>query len=228
VPNAFTIGSDVNFGSSGGYSLVSTTIPLSYTHFLNDPRYQLTVDVPLTYMNVQGAQGGAASLGAAFRFPVLPNWSLTASARVGFAGSLDLAAAGIVYSGSITSLYALHFGDIKVAIGNGIGLLKTEPVSLGGVSIGPTLTNEPLINGVQVEGSLGRTLFDHPLSWEVFVVDTYFAGDRLAIQHYDEVGASIGTRRVAGQQAWNAARLGLIYTFGDSFNMVSLRGSYRF
>jgi hypothetical protein len=71
-------------------------------------------------------------------------------------------------------------------------------------------------------------LFDHPLSWEVFVVDTYFAGDRLAIQHYDEVGASIGTRRVAGQQAWNAARLGLIYTFGDSFNMVSLRGSYRF
>lgn len=228
VPNAVTVGGEFSHASAGGYDISTVTLPINYTAFFADPRYSLTLDLPLTYSDVQGAAGAQASFGAGFRFPVLENWYLTVSARAGVAGSVDLASGGIAYSGSVTSLYNLYFGDYKVLIGNSVGVIKTDSLSVGSVSVGPKLTNVPLINGIGVEGSLPWTLFDRPTSWETYVVDTYFAGDRLAIQHYDELGVTFGTRRRPGDQSWSVARVGLAYTVGNSFNMITLRGSYRF
>jgi hypothetical protein len=228
VPNAVTTGTNIDVGSSAGHGFTNVTLPINYTVFFADPRYSLTIDLPLTYTTVQGAQGGEGSLGISMRVPVLENWYLTGSLRAGLAGSLDLGSAGVAYTGAVTSLYNLYFGGTKVAIGNGVGVLKTSPISIGKFSVGPNLTNYPIINGASVERDLDFTLFDKPTTWEAYVIDTYLPGDKLAINHYDEIGATFGTRRQIGDQSWNVFRLGVSYTHGKSFDMVSLRGTYRF
>jgi len=96
------------------------------------------------------------------------------------------------------------------------------------ISVGPNLTNYPIINGASIERDIDFTLFDKPTTWEAYVIDTYLPGDKLAINHHAEIGATFGTRRQIGDQSWNVFRLGVAYTHAKSFDMVSLRGTYRF
>lgn len=228
TPNALTAGGEVSYASAGGVDLTSVTVPIDYTAYFADPRYSVTVDVPLTYLRVGNADAAQGSVGATFRFPVADNWSLAASARGGIVGSEDLLLGTYAYSAGIASRYLLFFGDYKVTIGNSVGFIQTEPFRVGAYTTGPSRSNVPIVNGVSIEGSLPFSLFDKPTSYEAYVVDTYFAGQSLAINHYDEFGVNIGTRRRGGDQSWDSARVGIAYTVGRSFNMVSLRASYKF
>ena len=228
VPNALTAGGEVSYASAGGVDLTSVTVPIDYAVYFADPRYSVTLDVPLTYLKVGNADVAQGSFGATFKFPVLDNWSLGVTARGGILGSQDLLLGTYAYSAGIASQYLLFFGDIKVTVGNSVGLIETKPFKVGAYTTGPSRTNVPIVNGVSVEGSLPFTLFDKPTSYEAYIVDTYYAGQSLAIDHYDEIGFNLGTRRRGGDQSWNSARIGLAYTVGRSFNMVSLRASYKF
>ena len=228
TPNALTLGGELGYASSGGTNIFTATIPAEYKVFFSNPRYSLNFDLPVSYLEIGGAQVGQASFGTSFRFPVSQNWSFAVSARAGITGSEDLLEGDVAFSGAVSSIYDLYFGDYRVRIGNSVGALNTQPVRIGKFNSGPRTTNIPIVNGASLEGSLPFTVLDKPASYEVYVVDTYLPGDRLALQHYDEVGVNVGTRRVLGSQSWNTARVGLAYTFGDSFNLVSLRFSYRF
>lgn len=172
----------------------------------------------------------AAVFAATFRFPVnvVPHWYLSAGARVGISTTPGLSQGVFAYSGTFASLYNFYFGDYRLALGNSVGVITTTALHIDGLTGGPALTNYPIINGLSFEGSLPFTMFDRPASFEAYVVDTYFAGAGLYLQHWDEVGISIGTRRRPGEQVWNNFRVGLSYTFGRDFNMFGLVGSYRF
>ncbi|MGH7153669.1 MAG: hypothetical protein ACREF3_07040, partial [Acetobacteraceae bacterium] len=101
VPNAFTVGGDYEHAWSDGFSINAFTMPLDYTVFFADPRYSLNIDVPLSYVNIAGANVAQASFGATVRVPVLPvrNWYLSAGARFGITGSGALAEGALAYSG---------------------------------------------------------------------------------------------------------------------------------
>ncbi len=230
IPNALTVSGDYEHAWSGGVGINSATTPLDYTMFFADPRYSLNLDVPLTYLRATGLNTAQGSFAATFRFPVnaVPHWYLSAGARVGISTTPGLSEGVFAYSGTIASLYNIYFGDYRLALGNSVGAIKTSALHVDGLTGGPVLTNYPIINGLSFEGSLPFTMFDRPASFEAYVVDTYFAGNGLFLQHWDEVGISIGTRRRPGEQTWNNFRVGLSYTFGRDFNMLGLRGSYRF
>ena len=228
VPGLITAGGDVGVARSGGYNSVIATVPIKYSYYFSDPRYAITVDLPITYVRTEGAQSGQASFGTSFRFPVVDNWFLVPSVRIGAAGSLDLGAGALMYSGDLTSVYNLYTGDLKVTIGNGVGFYRSQKLSIGDVSLDYDLRNTALKNGVSVEGPLDFTMFDSPTSWQVYVTDTQMFGDKLYVEHYDEVGVLFGTRPTLDGQSWNSFRLGVSYTHGNDYNALKANFGYRF
>jgi hypothetical protein len=227
-PNIFALGGDVGFFNEGGYTSTVVTVPLRYTIPFADPRWALTLDLPITYVNTQGAASYFASFGAALRIPLLTNWYLTPSVRGGGAGSLDLGAAAVEYSGGLASRYDIYFRDLMITIGNGVDLVKTSVLSVGNVHVNYDLTNELWNNGVQVESSLPFTMFGDPTSVQAYLVDTYVSGSKVYISHYDEVGFTVGTRHAMNSQDWNSLRLGAGFGFGEHFTAYKLGFTYKF
>lgn len=227
-PNLFIVGGDVGVVSSGGYSSEVVTLPLRYTIPFADPRYAVTLDLPLTYINTQGASNFYGSFGASLRVPVLPHWYLTPSLRVGAVGSVDLGAAAVQYSGGLASRYDIYVHDLDITIGNAISVIRTGELSVGAIHVNYDLTNELFNNGIQVEGSMRYTMFGFPTSWQAYVVDTAIAGSPVFIEHYDQIGFTVGTRHPMNSQDWNTFRVGASVTFGPHFDAFMAGFTYRF
>jgi hypothetical protein len=227
-PNLVALGGDIGEFNLDGYTSTVVTLPLRYTIAFDDPRYALTLDMPLTYVNTQGASSFFGSLGASLRIPLLTNWYLTPGVRAGAAESTDLGAAAIEYSGGVASQYDIFYHDLMITIGNGLSLVKTAPLSVGNVNVNYNLTNELWNNGVQVEGSLPYTMYGNPTSWQAYVVDTYVTGSQVFINHYDEIGFTVGTRHGMNSQDWDSFRIGAGVAYGDRFSAYKAGFTYRF
>ena len=128
----------------------------------------------------------------------------------------------------LASRYDLYFGDLNVTIGNAVSIMKTGGVSIGSVNVNYDLTNEVFTNGGQVEGSLPGTMFGKPTSWQAYLADTYVAGSKVYINHYDEIGFTVGTRHGLNTQDWDAFRVGAGVTFGANYNAFKAGFTYRF
>ena len=61
------------------------------------------IDLPVNWVRSGESDSLSGSLGIGVRLPVTDWWSITPAVRAGVAGSVDLGAAAVVYSGSVTS-----------------------------------------------------------------------------------------------------------------------------
>ena len=226
--NSFGMGLRFGSYSAGDYDQSVYSLPIKYTFRLDsDPRKQVIVDLPITYIDTEGSTSYAVSLGLGYRFPINDDWSLTPAVRAGAAGSVDLGSAAIIYSGSLTSNYNLYFDDIKVSIGNMASQMKTTSVSAGDYSIDYDLSNTMIKNGVGFEGLVDKTIFGNPTSWQFDVANTLFSGDELYVDNYFDISASYGTR--ATETALDNMRIGLTYTAGNnSYNGFQINFGYTF
>jgi len=227
-PNLVTAGGDIGIASAGGYTTSIVSLPLRYTIPFADPRYALTLDSSITWLKTGTASSYLGGIGASLRIPVTDDWFLSPSLRFGAAGSVDLGAAALEYAGGLASRYDLYFGDLNVTIGNAVSIMKTGGVSIGSVNVNYDLTNEVFTNGGQVEGSLPGTMFGKPTSWQAYLADTYVAGSKVYINHYDEIGFTVGTRHGLNTQDWDAFRVGAGVTFGANYNAFKAGFTYRF
>lgn len=227
-PNLVTLGGDVGVLNAGGYTSTVVTLPLRYTIAFADPRWALTLDAPLTYVSTQGDASYFGSFGASLRIPLLTNWYITPTARIGAAGSADLGAAAVEYAGGVASRYDMFYRDLMITLGNGLSVVKTAELSVGDVRVNYDLTNELWNNGLQAEGSLPWTMFGNPTSWQGYVVDTFVTGSKVYVSHYDEIGFTVGTRHGMNAQDWSALRVGVGVAFGAHFNAYKAGFTYRF
>lgn len=225
------VGIGLRFGrySAGAFDQNVYEIPISYTAYFADPRYQLKFDLPLQMMDVGGSQSYSGSFGVGFKFPVMKHWSLTPAARIGAVGSVDMASAAIIYSGSITSNYNIFWNDLKLSIGNMLGYFKTQSIDAGDYKIDYALSNPMTKNGLSAEGSTNFKLLGKPSSWQVAVANTKFWGDELYVDNYWDLGFSLGTRQVPNNSLWNHLRLGMTYTHGSNdYKGWTINFGYRF
>lgn len=227
-PDLVQVGGDVGTLSAGGYRSTVVTLPIRYNLPFSNPRWALTIDAPITYVNTQGDASYYGSLGVSLRAPVLRHWYLTPSIRVGAAGSLDLGAAAFEYAAGLASRYDIYFHDLMITIGNGVSVVHTTDLSVGNVHVNYDLSNQLWNNGVQVVGSLPLHLFGDSTSWQAFVVDTYVTGSKVYVDHYDQIGFTVGTRSHLNTQDWNAFRVGVEVTIGSHFNAYKIALTYRF
>jgi len=201
--------------SAGPYTQDVYTWPINYTYrFASDPRKQIMIDLPITYIDTEGGKSYSTSLGAAFRFPVTDNWTLTPAVRVGGAGSPDLGSAAVMYSGSLVSNYNIFWRNSRISIGNMVSGFKAESLDVGDYSTGYDLTNTMIKNGIGFATPLNFKVFGKPTSLEVDAAHTDFFGDEIYIDHYLDLALSFGTYGT-GTDLDNI-RVGLTYTAGNN------------
>lgn len=192
------------------------SVPLSYTHLFADPRYALVADLPLTYVNNEGAKSASASVGIGLRFPVGARWSLTPAVRVGLTGSEDLGSAGLVTSGGVTSNLRLpDWRGVQIGLADMVAYYSTSSISIGHYDVGYDLKNTVFRNGLKFSGDAGWRRWPGPLTWEFDAVRTDFEGSHVYSRSVDEFAASIGTRHREGAVIWNALRFGVTYTMAE-------------
>jgi hypothetical protein len=223
-PNLISLGGDLGVSRSGGFTSEIVTLPFRYIIPLKDPRYAVTIDAPISYVNTEGASSYFGSIGVSVRIPISGTWFISPSIRYGASGSVDLGAGAMQISGGVASRYNIYFNDLSVTVGNGVTVARTLPLSIGSVSVNYDLTNVLLNNGVQVEGSLPTLIYGRPTSWQAYLIDTYVAGSDVYINHYDEIGASFGTRHGVNTQNWDDLRVGVAFIYGTGSGTGTLSG----
>jgi len=197
--NSF-LGVGARFGrfSQGGRNITSYTLPLSYTHELNNG-HEISFRLPITYIEVEGAESYSIVFGGSYKFPVMKKngkskfpkeWFLTPSLSYGLVGSKDLGGAAQMLSASLTS-DALIFTNSKFSIrmANMVGYYQTLPVAIQDYNIDIDLKNTIYRNGFSISMPLQKYIGDYTLN--TFITDTRFLGDELFIEQYNEIGFSI-------------------------------------
>lgn len=201
-------------------------LPLNYVLPLEDPRYAINFDLPLTYVETEGAVSYAGSFGIGVRLPLLDNWTLTPAVRAGLAGSFDLGSVSGVLSASLTSNYRFSLNDLDVSLGNSLAYIQTVPIEFDGTSVDYDQQNLVLRNGIAVSGPLDYKLFGQRTTWEVAVVNTHFLGDDVFVTNYTDIAISFGTQASVNGFTWDSFRFGLTYTFSTDSDLMGLRANF--
>ena len=206
-------------------------VPLGYTHLFSDRRYGLSIDVPLTYIDYNGAKSYSFSIGASLRMPTgVAGWSLAPGLRFGATASPDLGAAAMLYSLGLSSLYDFAaLGRYQLSLVNMLATYRTQDIKAGGYNISYDLSNTVFRNGLVLQRDIDQELLGTPLMWEAHLVRTDFTGDALYSRYSDEIAFSVGTRRRSNDIVWNALRLGLNYMRGGGgISGLSVNFGYTF
>jgi hypothetical protein len=210
-------GTNTTLTEGKDHDITLLSIPFEYNYrFEDDPRKQIHLSMPLTYMDVDGGKAYDASFGVGYRHPISDDWAITPGVRVGALGSVDLGSAAIVYSASVKSAYTLYHDDLAITINNLLGIYQTAAIDAGDAQVDYDLTNQITRNGVSVEGPTSKTMFGKPTSWQAALNHSYVMGDEVFIDSYFDLVLSFGTRYSDAGDEWNTFRFGLSATFGNN------------
>ncbi|MEI6160761.1 MAG: hypothetical protein WCP77_13060 [Roseococcus sp.] len=126
-------------GSAGGSTLTSRI----------SPKETIGFEAPFAYTNSGGAASYAGNGGLLYRCEVTEQWQLQASARLGGAGSFELAAASGLYGIGVVSRFRFPLPDSwQVTVVNGVNYVATFPVSSGSVAVNYNVANTVFRSGV--------------------------------------------------------------------------------
>lgn len=190
-------------------------LPFSYTiKFDADPRKKLSFELPLSYMDSEGAASYTAGFGIAYTHPVNDQWSLTPAAGIGATGSEDLGAGGGLASYSLTSSYSHRLGDWALSLGNSIGRYESVGIKIGDVEAESDVQNTVFTNGLMVSGP--TSLIAKDLVLEYYFTDTRLAGTELFSNRYDEVGIGLGFLKTEHGVITRYFKTGLSYLWGEN------------
>jgi hypothetical protein len=220
-PNAIGIGAEFGHFTESNTNINAITIPLSYNFGVGaDDKYRIGIELPLTYIDTQGAKSGAASLGLDLTVPVTKYFSLTPRVAAGVTGSLDLASAAALWSSSVTSAFHFGYNGYGFVIGDMLGYSKSLNVSIGSYSVDPRIGDAFTKNGAMIAIPTEKFGLEIPFlpqsDLQLFVTDTRFWGTKLYEMSLQEVGFSFGSSalQVIGQDI----RVGATYVHGQHSN----------
>jgi hypothetical protein len=234
--NAGLIGLAASYGYMRAGNLASNSyrVPLSYSFRSNtDPNRQLNVRLPVTLVDVEGAQSWGIGAGLSYTWPITCNWFITPGVDYGLVASVDMASVGQMVTGSLTSAYVIDMGKTSLSIGNMVGYGQTLPFTYQDYTFDPDIQNTILRNGVMwmvpTEFMIKNTAV------ELFVTDTRYFGSDLFIDNYQEFGFSYGFRKTASKTKGSTIknllrylRAGVTYIYSEQSSGVKLNFGYTF
>lgn len=231
APNSVAVGLEYGHFTGTNANADAITLPLGYAFNVGpDDRYRLSIDLPLTYVNTQGAQTGAASLGIGLTVPITDNWSLTPRISAGATGSVDLGAVAALAAGSVTSAYKFLFDGYGFVIGDMLGYSSSLNLQFGQYSFNPNIENGFTKNGVMLAIPTSKFGFQIPhlpdSDMQVFVTDTRFWGSKLYENNYQEIGFSVGSSQL--EVLGNDLRLGVSYIHAPKSNGITANFGFTF
>ena len=225
--NQFGIGMKASRFTSNGQETKSFTAPIGYTwKFDFDPRHQISLSLPISYVQVEESKSYNLSLGLGYQFPVAEHWLITPSIGYGIVGSIDLGSVGQVVSTSVSSSYHWDLRNSQsIGLCNMIGHYQTLKFSYGGITVDPGLSNQVFRNGVLY--TIPNRIFGWDASTELFVLDTRFVGSKLYMNSYQELGFSEGSNKSVVSLA-KYIRIGASYLHSSKAKGFTLNFGYSF
>lgn len=189
--NQFGAGLGITRADANGYRSTAVDMPLSYTaHLDRYPGHKLRFDLPLSYVDAEGATSYSVGLGVAYTYPMSEVWTLTPGLGIGATSSDDLGAAGGVGALSLTSAYTWRLGNYALSMGNSIGQYDSLPIKIGSVEAEAEIGNLVFTNGLLLTGP--NSLLARDLVMEFSLQDTRLSGDDVYSRQYNELGVALG------------------------------------
>ena len=212
--------------ASGGYDQNRVSGTFSYRFNFEESDAAVLVDLPVNWVRSGKSDSLSGSLGIGVRLPVTDWWSITPAVRAGVAGSVDLGAAAVVYSGSVTSDIRWDWNGWHFGLGNMAGVYRATGVSVGDYDIDYDLTNVILRNGIFVSRDL--TEGPAPLRVTAAFTDSRYLGDELYVKGFDEVSLSFSKGAEGGRFGFGRIEVGAAYGFGDDYQRIMGKLKIRF
>lgn len=215
--------------TTGDTNIKVYSLPLTYAYVFQESGYSLLFDMPLTVVDMDGAQSYSGSLGLGLGIPLRENWVITPGLRVGGTGSVDAGAIGGIASGSVTSNFSWQTGAWQWDMGNYLGYMETMPIDAGDTTVAYNLNNTVFRNGLGLNRPLSREIMGNPTQIQFGVINTQYFGDALYVENATEISVSVGTIKQNKRVIFDQFQLGVSYTFTDSdYEGFSLNFGYRF
>lgn len=213
---------------SKGFDTTTVTLPIR-TSYSPQGDWALIFDFPVTYNRNGGASSLFGSLALALRLPITCNWSLTPSLRWGTGGSADLCTFGSFISVGATSVFHYKINQYVLSITNYAGYFTSTNLWLSARNLNYHLHNYVFKNGLSLTSCNGFVVCNRPINFSLSLIDSYFAREKLFINHYDEVGFSLFTTHVNPLLCYDCLSVGLSYQFGKkSYKGYRLNLTYQF
>lgn len=192
-----------------GFSANISTIPLSYAIPLNDPRWALKLDLPISFASIDGVDNISASLGVGLRIPVYDHWTLTPEIRFGTTRNRTQRVTGKIVNASIVSNYHI---PLRNGFGLTIGNALTYSSTFGSAYDQKNTIN---MNGIELSGPFEQKLYGLPTNWQFSVVHTRVGGDPVYVDEWFDVSLSLGTIGSKNNVTWDSVRVGVTYTHAN-------------
>lgn len=218
-------GSQHKIKGADGIERTATTmnLPLGYT-FKLDNNWAVGIDMPISYIDMDGSKTYAAQLGASLQIPLYQEkWLLTLSGRAGATASEDALSGGILYMASATSRYTQRITDSStLVIINMFGIIKDYTLDVEGYNIKYGLKNNVYKNGLEFRQKLSEKV-----AMTILGYDTRYTGSNLYVDAYDEVGLRI-TRYFSKDSFFTGLDFTATYIFGDHYKAYTVGLSFLF
>ncbi|GGA10483.1 hypothetical protein [Neptunicoccus cionae] len=198
--------------SGTGFSANVTSLPLSFAMPLDDPRWAIKINAPLSFSTINGEDYVSGSVGVGLRMPVTDNWAVTPEVRI---GALRDSSRGLTTRLANVSLMSNYRVDMRNGYGLVFGNALTYSTSLGSGNSGYDLSNTINKNGVELSGPFQRSLYGLPTSWQFSLVHTKVGGTPTYIDEWTDVSLSLGTIGSKNGVTWDSVRVGLTYTHAN-------------
>lgn len=228
LKHQFQAGLDLSRATVKKFDSTGISLPLRYSY---SPRntWAIIVDLPLEYLRNGGASSVIGSLGIGWSIPITSNWSLTSVARLGSGGSLDLCTSGSFVSIGAVSSFHYKLSNYVLSMNNYAGYVSSTNLWLTGVNFNYHLHNTVFKNGISIFSCDGFMLCDRAFHFGAEIKDTYFAGSRLFIRHYDEFALNVTTTHLNRCLAFDCLTTQLAYQWGEKgFKGYRLNFIYQF
>lgn len=214
----------------------SLTLPLSYAFDVADnPRENIILSIPLSYVKVQNAKTYTAGLGLAYALPMNNEWTLVGSTKYALVGSKSLGSLAQMSGTALTSSYTIDLGNrYALSFGNMLGYYTTVKLFNADYAFDPGISNTVFRNGIMYSFPTDKMYKDS--SMDLFVIDTQYTGTKLFLESYDEIGISFGfNKNVMNRSAEednyefdSELKLGISYLTSSKANGFEVNFGYSF
>lgn len=228
VNNQFQLGVSVGKAMINGWDTIVITAPFRYS-YSSCSRWALIFDLPITFLDNGSAWSVDGSVALGLRIPVIYTWTLTPEVRWGLGGSLSLATLGSFIDAGVNSNVNIPISNFVLGITNFAGYYGTIPLNWGGIRFNYELTNAILKNGIRLTTCNELCICNIPFNFDFTFTDSLFLGDKLYIEHYDEVGFSVICNRLNSLVKRDSLIFGASYQFGEKgYNAYTGSVAYQF
>ena len=155
--------------------------------------------------------------------------ALTAGARIGGAGSIDVGALAVLYSFSLTNHMEWELWGLRVGVANYFAYsASVDGIEIDDYAFSYDLSNGIFRNGGYIADSFGVHVLNQELGWEFFGADTRYTGTDLWMDSSAEVGAALVTLGEISGARYNKTRIAASYVWGRGYDGVSIKLDFLF